>query len=148
MAKSQETYNKKEKEKKRLQKRQEKAAKTEERKSNPGSSDFDSMIAYVDEYGNITSTPPDPSRKLKVVAENIEVSVQKREDVYIDPIHKGKVDFFNSSKGFGFIREIGSDERYFVHVSGILQTVVEGDAVTFEVERGPKGMTAVSVKKV
>src|SRR5659263_580265 len=66
MAKSQETYNKKEKEKKRLQKRQEKAAKTEERKSNPGASDFDSMIAYVDEYGNITSTPPDPSRKLKV----------------------------------------------------------------------------------
>jgi cold shock CspA family protein len=106
------------------------------------------MIAYVDEYGNITSTPPDPSRKLKVVAENIEVSVQKREDVYVDPIHNGKVDFFNSSKGFGFIREIGSDERYFVHVSGILQSVVEGDAVTFEVERGPKGMTAVSVKKV
>lgn len=148
MAKSQETYNKKEKEKKRLQKRQEKQAKTEERKSNPGASDFDSMIAYVDEYGNITSTPPDPTRKQKIVAENIEVSVQKREDVYVDPIHNGKVDFFNSSKGFGFIREIGSDERYFVHVSGILQTVVEGDKVTFEVERGPKGMTAVSVKKV
>lgn len=148
MAKSQESYNKKEKEKKRLQKRQEKQAKAEERKSSGGAGDFDSMIAYVDEFGNITSTPPDPNRKTKVVAENIEISVQKREEVVEDPIHSGKVDFFNASKGFGFIRETGSDERYFVHVSGLLQAVAEGDKVSFEVERGPKGLTAVSVKKV
>jgi cold shock CspA family protein len=146
MAKSQETYNKKEKEKKRLQKRQEKQQKSEDRKTNP-TGDFDSMIAYVDQYGNITSTPPDPTRKEKVVAANIDISVPKREEVYEDPIKNGKVDFFNNSKGFGFIRETGGNERYFVHVSGILQSVVEGDAVTFEVERGPKGMTAVRVKK-
>jgi cold shock CspA family protein len=148
MAKTQESYNKKEKEKKRLQKRQEKAARSEERKSNAGAGDFDSMIAYVDEYGNITSTPPDPNRKSKVSIEDIEISVQKRDEVEEDPIKQGKVDFFNSSKGFGFIREMGSDERYFVHVSGILQAVAEGDKVTFEVERGPKGLTAVRVKKV
>jgi cold shock CspA family protein len=147
MGKSQETYNKKEKEKKRLKKREDKQQKAEERKAN-GSTGLDNMIAYVDEFGNITDTPPDPTKKkAKIDLDSIDISVRKQEHVEVDPIRKGKVDFFNSSKGFGFIKETESGERYFVHVSGILQPIVEGDAVTFEVERGPKGMTAVRVKK-
>jgi cold shock CspA family protein len=147
MGKSQETYNKKEKEKKRLKKREDKQQKAEERKAN-SSTGLDNMIAYVDEFGNITDTPPDPTRKKqKIDLESIDISVRKQEHVDVDPIHKGKIDFFNSSKGFGFIKETESGERYFVHVSGLLQPVVEGDAVSFEIERGPKGMTAVRVKK-
>ena len=61
--------------------------------------------------------------------------------------HQGKIDFFDTSKGFGFIRENGSQERYFVHVSGMMEEVGEGDKVIFELERGPKGMNAVKVRK-
>jgi cold shock CspA family protein len=58
------------------------------------------------------------------------------------------VDFFDTSKGFGFIVENGSQERYFVHISGTLEDIREGDKVTYELERGPKGMNAVRVKKI
>lgn len=147
MAKSQVSYNKKELEKKRLEKRQVKQLRAEERKSSGGSS-LDDMIAYVDEFGRLSNTPPDPTRKEKVDASSIDVSVPKREDVAEDPIKTGKIDFFNSSKGFGFIRETGSAMRYFVHVNGLLQSVVEGDTVSFELEKGMKGLTAVRVKKL
>jgi S-adenosylmethionine hydrolase len=75
MAKSQETWNKKELEKKRKKKQEEKAQRKEERKSSASSGDLDSMLAYVDEYGNITSTPPDPNKKKTVInAEQIQVA--------------------------------------------------------------------------
>ena len=68
MARSTETFNKKEKEKKRLKKQKEKREKAEERKDNvvKGKS-LDEMMAYVDENGNITSTPPDPTKKKKII---------------------------------------------------------------------------------
>ena len=50
--------------------------------------------------------------------------------------------------GFGFIKEDGTQERFFVHVSGLMDDVIEGNKVSFELERGPKGMNAVRVKKV
>ena len=80
MSKSQETYNKKEKEKKRLKKRQDKLAKKEERKNNPKASGLDAMLAYVDEFGNFSDTPPDPAKKTKINAKNIEIGVPKREE--------------------------------------------------------------------
>ena len=80
MGKSQETYNKKEKEKKRLKKRQEKQAKKEERKANPKKSSLEDMMAYVDEYGNITDTPPDPTKKQKIDAAEIEIGIPKKEN--------------------------------------------------------------------
>ncbi|MDB0002194.1 cold shock domain-containing protein, partial [Salibacteraceae bacterium] len=60
---------------------------------------------------------------------------------------KGKVEFFNDSKGFGFIKETDTQEKYFVHVSELIDNIQEGDSVEFEVERGPKGMNAVRVKR-
>lgn len=149
MAKSQQSFNKKEKEKKRLKKRQDKALKKVDRKNNAGDTDFDSMIAYVDENGNLTDTPPDPTKKKKVIkAENIEISIPRREDVEEDPIHKGRIDFFNDSKGFGFIKEHETNEKYFVHINGLIDDVEEGDKVSFELEKGLKGLNAVRVKKV
>jgi cold shock CspA family protein len=148
MAKSQDTFNKKEKEKKRLKKRQEKNVKREDRKSNSTGGDFESMLAYVDENGNLTDTPPDPSKKRKVNASSIEISVPRREEEEIDPIRMGRIDFFNDSKGFGFIKEKDTQEKYFVHVNGLLEDVREGDNVIFELERGLKGLNAVRVKKV
>ena len=148
MAKSQDTFNKKEKEKKRLKKRQEKNVKREDRKSNSTGGDLESMLAYVDENGNLTDTPPDPTKKRKVIASSIEISVPRREEVEIDPIRLGRIDFFNDSKGFGFIKEKDTQEKYFVHINGLLEDVKEGDNVVFELERGLKGLNAVRVKKV
>jgi CspA family cold shock protein len=59
---------------------------------------------------------------------------------------KGTVKFFNESKGFGFIKEEGSEKDYFVHSSGLKDTITENDKVTFELEMGKKGLNAVNVK--
>ena len=149
MGKSQETFNKKEKEKKRQKKKQEKQQKREERKNNPTSGgDLDSMMVYVDEFGNLTDTPPDPTKKVKEIsAESIELGIPKRIDE--EPaIREGKVEFFNDQKGFGFIKEITTQEKYFVHVNGLIDEIQEGDKVTFDLEKGMKGMNAVNVKKI
>ncbi len=60
----------------------------------------------------------------------------------------GTVKFFNESKGFGFIVEDDSKQEYFVHVSGLIDEVNEGDAVEFELEEGKKGLNAVNVKAI
>ena len=147
MAKTQETFNKKEKEKKRLKKRQDKQAKKEERRANSEGGAFENMIAYVDENGVISNTPPDPSKKIEVEASDIEIGIPKQEDLG-PTIYTGKVDFYNSEKGFGFIKESKHQDNYFFHVNGLLQPVVEKDMVTFELEKGLKGMNCVRVKKV
>ena len=147
MAKSQETFSKKEKEKKRLKKRQDKLIKKEERKADSAGGSLESMMAYVDEYGNITDTPPDPTKKKKIIASNIEIGVPKREDEPEAAARQGKISYWNDSKGYGFIKDLITQENVFVHVNGTLEAVKEGDTVTFEVERGQKGMNAVGVKK-
>ena len=148
MAKSQETFNKKEKEKKRLKKRQDKLLKKEERKANSEGGSLENMMAYVDEYGNLSDTPPDPSKKAKINASTIEIGIPKREHEVIDTRLQGKVTYFNESKGYGFIKNILTQENVFVHVNAIDGTIKENDTVTFEVERTVKGMNAIKVKKV
>ncbi|HRZ97382.1 MAG TPA: cold shock domain-containing protein [Paludibacter sp.] len=148
MAKSQNSFIKQEKEKKLLKKRKDKQQKMEERKNNPSNGGFENMIAYVDENGNITNTPPDPSKKRIIDASTIEIGVSRREDEVMPAIRNGRIDFYDDSKGFGFIKETGTQEKYFVHVKGLLQDVKEGDMVSFELEQGRKGLNAVSVKKI
>lgn len=148
MAKSQNSFIKQENEKKRLKKRKDKQQKKDERKQSSTDGGFDNMIAYVDENGNITSTPPDPTKKRIVDIGSIEIGVSRREDQVVPAERTGRVDFFDESKGFGFIKETGTQEKYFVHVRGLLQDVKEGDKVSFELERGKKGMNAVQVKKL
>lgn len=148
MAKSHQTSNKKENEKKRLQKRKEKDEKKEERKAQ-GKRSFEEMLAYVDEYGNISSTPPDPTKKKTVIkSEDIQLGVPKHEESEKeDPIRNGTVTFFNNDKGYGFIQDLKSQESIFVHINGLVDRVKEHDKVTFEVERGKKGLNAVNVTK-
>lgn len=59
---------------------------------------------------------------------------------------KGTVKFFNESKGFGFITEEDSNTDYFVHVSGLIDEIKQGDTVEFELKEGKKGLNAVNVK--
>ncbi len=61
-------------------------------------------------------------------------------------MNTGTVKFFNETKGFGFIVDSASGEEIFVHVSGLVDTIREGDKVTFDTERGKKGMNAINVK--
>lgn len=147
MGGSQETFHKREQEKKRLKKRLDKQKKLAERKANPQEGGFENMIAYVDENGQFSDTPPDPSTRTKIDADTIEIGVPKRETMESLSIRTGRVEFFNHSKGFGFIRDSGSQEKYFVHVNNLEEEIREGDKVTFELERGFKGMSAIRVKK-
>lgn len=61
---------------------------------------------------------------------------------------KGKVKFFNESKGFGFIVDDETNKEHFVHISGLIDEVREDDEVTFELQEGKKGLNAVNVKVV
>ncbi|MDB2317269.1 cold shock domain-containing protein [Flavobacteriales bacterium] len=63
-------------------------------------------------------------------------------------MNKGTVKFFNESKGFGFIVDEESKTEYFVHVTGLIDEVNEGDVVEFELQEGRKGLNAVNVKTV
>ncbi len=149
MGRSQETFNKKENEKKRLKKKQDKAHKKEERRANSDKGKgLDDMIAYVDHEGNISSTPPDPKRKLAIQSEDIQVSVSRQKPVDpADLIRKGTITFFNEAKGYGFIKDHESQESVFIHANGMLELVREGDQVNFETESGPKGLQAIQVRK-
>nr|WP_321409908.1 cold shock domain-containing protein [uncultured Carboxylicivirga sp.] len=147
MARSQETFGKKEirnkKEKKRKDKEQRKQLKKEQ-----GKKDFDDMIAWVDENGMITSTPPDQTQKTEVKAESIEISVPKAEHRNIVTTRTGRVNNFDESKGFGFIIDLDTKDSIFVHINDCLEPLKVGNKVEFETERGLKGLKAVKVKPI
>jgi cold shock CspA family protein len=148
MGRSQDTFSKRQKEAKRAKKKKEKLIKKEERKANSDGGGLDNMIAYVDEFGNITDTPPEEQEREEVEAENIEIGVPKKVKGEEQTHFEGKVAFYNDSKGYGFINDTNSGEKYFVHINGCLDEIQENDKVTFELERGQKGMNAVNVKVV
>ncbi len=151
MAKSQQTYNKTEKEKQRRKKREEKQKKREARKAEAKERGGGIQFAYVDHNGNLTDTPPDPAEKIQVDAESIVLGIPKKEEGDVeefDPVRNGRVSFFDHSKGFGFIIDSENNEKYFTHVSGLIDEITETDKVSFELEKGPRGMNAVRVKKI
>ncbi|MBL4578582.1 MAG: cold-shock protein [Flavobacteriales bacterium] len=63
-------------------------------------------------------------------------------------MNTGTVKFFNDTKGFGFISEEGLDKDHFVHVSGLIDEIREGDTVEFDLEEGKRGPNAVNVKVI
>jgi len=144
-----ETFSKKEKEKLRQKKRKEKQEKREDRKANVVKGQpLDQMLAYVDENGNISSTPPDPRRKRQINEEDIQLGVAKQESgPPQDVIRQGVVSFFNASKGYGFLRDLQSQESIFVHINAVEEPINEGDKVTFSITMTPKGPNAIEVKK-
>lgn len=141
MAKSQ-TFGKRENEKKKQAKRLEKQKRREERQAG-GSSSLDDMIAYVDENGNIT-TPPQLRPKVEIQLEDIVIATPKKEDIAAEPL-KGRVEYFNTEKGYGFIKDLASTEKYFFHISSAPEGIGEGRIVLFELMRGTRGMNAVKI---
>lgn len=151
MAKGQEGFNKRENEKKRQKKRQEKEGRREERQANAKKGqNLEDMLAYVDEFGNITSTPPDPTKKREEInLEDIQLGARRRDDddAAGSSARTGMITNFNTAKGYGFIKDLQSQESIFVHVNELVDKVREGDKVTFEVNRGPKGLNATGVRR-
>ena len=139
------TVDKRENEKKRLARRAEKQKRKEEKKLSPKANSLDDMIAYVDENGMITSTPPTENiKKEEIQQEEIVISTPKKEKE-VPTVMKGRVEFFNTSKGFGFIKDLSGTEKYFFHVNNVMADISENDIVTFDLERGIKGMNAVNI---
>jgi len=143
-----ESWNKKERQKNKMKQRQDKAEKMQDRKEHAkkGKS-LNDMMAYVDENGNLSNTPPDRRRMVEIKAEDIEIGVPK----YVPPTQaeltrSGKITFFNHDKGFGFIKDLVSQESVFVHVNNLSGNVKENDKVSFEVEMGQRGPSAINVK--
>ena len=145
-----ETWNKKEREKKKQKDRKDKEERKQERKDNAkeGKS-LDDMMAYIDENGNISATPPDPRKKRNIKLEDIEIGVPKHSDLpQASATRTGKVTFFNETKGFGFITPNSGGQDVFVHSTGLIDEIRENDKVEFEVENGRKGLNAVNVKVI
>ncbi|MEO1516108.1 MAG: cold shock domain-containing protein [Bacteroidota bacterium] len=139
------SYNKKEREKKRRKRKQNKAEKKKQKKADGIKSE---EFMYVDEFGNLTPTPPDLSKKETINVEDIEVSTPKSLNQNEDKFVKnGVVKFFNPEKRYGFIEEVNTGTDYFVHEDNLIDRINEKDKVVFEIGAGPKGPIAINVKQ-
>jgi cold shock CspA family protein len=146
MGRSNETFGKKEVKAKKDKKRKEKELRRNERKAQGrDGNDLDQMIAYVDEFGNITATPPEQSSFTPINHEEIEVSVPKKQAPEFTG-HIGIITFYNTTKGFGFIKDMDRKRDIFFHVNSLEEPVRENDKVQFEEANGPNGKVAVNVK--
>lgn len=142
------SFSKKELEKRKAKEKQDKAQKMKERKANNSKGkSLDDMMAYLDENGNITSTPPDPNKKREISLDDIQLGAAKVVAEDVEP-KTGVVSFFNEAKGYGFITDSKTRENIFVHMNQLLQPIKERDKVTFETEKTPRGLAAVGVKKI
>ena len=142
-----ESFTKKERAKQKAKSKQDKAEKMKERKANTtkGKS-LEDMIAYLDENGNLTSVPPDGTRRKEINLDDIRLGAAP---IIPEELTKtGIVAFFNDAKGYGFITEDKTRENVFVHANQLAQPLKEKDRVTFEIEKTPKGFSATNVKKV
>jgi cold shock CspA family protein len=147
MGRSQETFGKKEVRTRKEKKRKEKEQKRAKKKNEGRKSSFEDMIAYVDEFGKISSVPPDPAKKTVITAESIELKITKNKpDTDSGFLRRGVVTFFNDSKGFGFIRDLGSNERVFVHANNLEEPIKENNIVVFETGKSSRGATAMKVR--
>lgn len=148
MGRGNESFGKKEVRAKKEKKRKEKAQKKEDRKrQSRDGNNLDDMIAYVDEFGNITSTPPDLSQKKDIKAEDIVIGVPRRSEEEEEVSgHRGVVTFFDESRGFGFIKESITRQDIFVHVNSLTEPIKENTKVIFDIIKGVKGPNAINVK--
>ncbi|MDL2314721.1 cold shock domain-containing protein [Bacteroidales bacterium OttesenSCG-928-C19] len=141
--------SKKDNEKKKIAKRKEKEKRKEERKNSGEGKSFEDMIAYVDENGNIVSERPEIKKIDDTELESIQISTPRRTEAdEVQTIHNGKVEHFNTAKGYGFIRDADNGEKYFFHISNSPANIAEGNKVSFEIKPGSRGMELVNIKIV
>ncbi|WP_420149223.1 cold shock domain-containing protein [Spirosoma sp.] len=149
MGRSQETFSKKEKEKARDKKRKDKEKKKEDRKASASKGQsLDTMLAYVDENGNLTHTPPDLQRMKTVDIDDIVIRVSRQENVPDRAYREGVISSYAESKGYGFIKDSHSQQTIFFHKSGLIDKIQLDNKVSFQVETAEKGLRAIDVKKL
>lgn len=139
-----ETWNKRDREqKKRNAKKQKEERKLERKESSAKGKSLEDMLAYVDENGDLSSTPPDKSVKIN---NKVPVNVANSNALNPDKHKKtGIVTFFDAMKGYGFIRDTRTQESIFVHMNSSSVELKLNLRVDFEVEKGVKGLAAVNV---
>ena len=138
------SFLKKEKLKKKAQKLKEKAQRREDRKTNNDKGkDLSEMFVYVDEFGQLTSTPPEGREEVKL--EDIQLGAAPI--VEEDKRKKGLVNFV-SEKGFGFITEDNTGENIFYHNNNLKEPLKKGNKVSFEKEKTEKGFSAINIELV
>lgn len=142
MAKSN-SFSKREIEKNKQQRRKEKRQRREARRNLPKDT-FEDMIAYVDVNGRLTDTPPEEQEVVEIELADIEVSTPPKEDRN-DQYLKGRIEFFNEEKGYGFIKHVDSVNKYFFHISNAPENIAKGNKVIFELEHGRRGLNAHNV---
>ena len=142
------SFGKREKQRRKQQRKKEKEERKIERQSQAKSGSLEDMLAYIDENGNLSSRPPDPNRKNIINESDVIIGSRNFGGVESDLTRKGRVMFFNESKGYGFIKDSQTDESIFVHLNALTTPVKTNDVVSFHTERGIKGLTATTVKKV
>lgn len=139
------SFFKKENAKKKAKKKQEKNLRREERKTNNNKGQsLESMYAYVDENGIISTTPPDKKEKRDIRIDNILLGARP---ILSESIAKTGVISFYSDKGYGFITDDKTHEKIFFHNSDVLHPVKLKDKVSFEKKNTPRGENAINLKK-
>ena len=106
------------------------------------------MMAYLDEDGNLSSTPPDPRKKKKeILADQIQLNPPRSiEQVVID--RTGAVKEYFTAKGYGFITDSLTKEDVFFHQTDLIEAIIVGAKVSFTMLRNQKGLSATQIKKV
>ena len=121
MARAFGTFNKREHEKKKVQKRKDNEQRKEERKANvKESKSLEDMLAYVDENGNLSSTPPNESKRRVIKETEIDLTSRNKGGAEPNPLRSGAVRYFDESKGFGFIKDKDSQMEFFFHFSSAI----------------------------
>jgi cold shock CspA family protein len=147
MAKSKQTSLKKEKEKKRMIRRKEKDQKREERKA-AGKRSYEDMIAYVDENGQFSATPPDPRDRVELKLEDIQLGARKVSDEDSAPVrNSGRITYYNAEKGYGFIKDSRTKQSLFFSLNNAPAGLKINDVVSYDVNQGTKGPVATSLTK-
>ena len=144
MGRSQESFNKKEREKKKKKRKQEKRERREQKKLQEKTP---VEFVYADEFGNLSTTPPDKNKKSEIKASDIQLVPQKK-TIKDRPIYlrDGIIKHMDVDKGYGFIRDADTSQSYFVHSSELYDGVKLNDKVIFKVGKGPKGPIAIEVR--
>ncbi len=136
--------SKKENSKKRIQKQKEKALRREDRKSNNNKGkDLEQMFSYVDQFGRITSTPPEETEEISVDDIRLGATPIEAEDIR----KTGIVTFF-SEKGYGFITENSTKENVFFHSNNCTEIIKKGNKVSYEKEKSIKGFSAINIQLI
>lgn len=140
------SFFKKENAKKKAKKKQDKNLRREERKTNNNKGQsLESMFAYVDENGVLTSTPPEKKNKKEINPENILLGAKPV--LQESTASTGVITFF-SEKGYGFITDDETNSNIFFHNSDVSQPVKLKDKVSFEKKKTPRGDNAINLKKI